>query len=226
MPPDEFRALLNRSSTYTQVLAFLGFANKGNNFLTLKKRIQAEGISTAHFDPYGARRRSNRLPLKELLVQGSPYNRTHLKRRLLAEGLLKNSCAICGLSSEWRGQPLSLILDHINGIPNDHRLNNLRLVCPNCASQLPTHAGKRHKGRVYRPAHQAVCSECGTRINRGSSVCRPCRSRLSRKVLRPSMLELRQDVSHLGFEGTGRKYGVSGTAVKKWLGLIKHRGVA
>lgn len=57
---------------------------------------------------------------------------------------MEYKCAICGIS-EWLGNPLSLQLDHINGISNDHRLENLRLVCPNCHSQTETFAGRNVK---------------------------------------------------------------------------------
>jgi hypothetical protein len=51
-------------------------------------------------------------------------------------------CSVCGLKPEWNNKPLKLVLDHINGIPNDWSIHNLRLVCPNCDSQLPTYKNK------------------------------------------------------------------------------------
>ena len=65
------------------------------------------------------------------------------------EGVLVPECAICGLDS-WRGAAISLHLDHVNGIRNDHRRENLRLLCPNCHSQTVTFAG-RNKGRYVPP---------------------------------------------------------------------------
>ena len=64
-----------------------------------------------------------------------------MKARLIKEGYIEYKCAICGIK-DWLGQPLSLQLDHINGINDDHRLENLRLLCPNCHSQTDTYAGK------------------------------------------------------------------------------------
>ena len=54
---------------------------------------------------------------------------------------MEYKCQKCGIS-EWLGNPLTLQLDHINGVNNDHRLTNLRFLCPNCHSQTDTYAGK------------------------------------------------------------------------------------
>lgn len=59
-------------------------------------------------------------------------------------------CEIC-LNSKWQRLPIPLVMDHISGNPDDHRLNNLRLICGNCDMQLPTFAGRnRGNGRAYR----------------------------------------------------------------------------
>jgi hypothetical protein len=70
------------------------------------------------------------------------YPTNKLKKRLLEEGFLVNKCSECGLSDTWNGNPIVLQLDHINGINNDHRLENVRLLCPNCHSQTDTWCGK------------------------------------------------------------------------------------
>jgi 5-methylcytosine-specific restriction endonuclease McrA len=84
--------------------------------------------------------------LEAILVANSSYtNLKRLKNRLLRRGLIAYRCHECGLT-EWRGRALALVLDHVNGLNDDHRLENLRLLCPNCHSQTPTFAG-RNVGR-------------------------------------------------------------------------------
>jgi 5-methylcytosine-specific restriction endonuclease McrA len=68
-----------------------------------------------------------------------------VKARLLREGLIRNQCDECGLT-EWRGKALIVHIDHVNGVRDDHRLENLRMLCPNCHSQTDTY-GARDKRR-------------------------------------------------------------------------------
>jgi Zn finger protein HypA/HybF involved in hydrogenase expression len=83
------------------------------------------------------------MPIEHLLVSNRlRTNRSHLKRRLLDEGLKANRCEQCGLT-EWRGQPLSMALHHVNGDGKDNRLQNLELLCPNCHSQTENFAGRK-----------------------------------------------------------------------------------
>ena len=90
--------------------------------------------------------RGRRVPLGRLLAT-TRYRHT-VKRRLIDAGILKNVCDECGIS-EWRGKPLAIQLDHRNGIRDDHRPENLRMLCPNCHSQTETFAGK-NRGRLSK----------------------------------------------------------------------------
>ena len=69
-----------------------------------------------------------------------------IKQRLIRAGILENRCEECGLT-DWRGKPLSIQIDHINGIKDDHRRENLRMLCPNCHSQTETF-GSRNRNRT------------------------------------------------------------------------------
>lgn len=60
-------------------------------------------------------------------------------------------CSICGMAPVWRGAPLVLVLDHIDGDSANNAHGNIRLVCPNCDSQLPTFKNRNHgRGRHQR----------------------------------------------------------------------------
>lgn len=100
---------------------------------------------TPRTNQYGPRRDDS-----EVFVENSTYARHKLKLRVMTQELLPNACAVCKMLPEWHGKPLVLILDHINGINNDNRIENLRLVCHNCDSQLDTYKArnKRKRGRV------------------------------------------------------------------------------
>jgi len=101
-------------------------------------------LSTSHFSKTkAANKSSTKYSLDDILIENSNYkNISRLKTRLINENKLEYKCAICGNTGEWNNNPLVLQLDHINGKHNDHRLENLRFLCPNCHSQTETYSGK------------------------------------------------------------------------------------
>jgi hypothetical protein len=126
-----------------------GLRPAGGNHATLKKLIERYRLSIEHFDPYWAlhsrRAPVPATPLELILVENSTYHRNHLKRRLYDAGVKSRECELCGQGEEWRGRSMALILDHINGLPTDNRLENLQIVCPNCAATLDTHCGRKNR---------------------------------------------------------------------------------
>src|SRR3954451_3875077 len=127
--------------------------------------------------PNHARRlagRRRRRPLEEVLVENSSYSRGSLKARLYAEGLKERRCELCGQGEEWFGARMSLILDHINGDATDNRLENLQIVCPNCAATLETHCGRNKANQEPR-----ACAECGEMFGPRGPTQRYCSIRCS-----------------------------------------------
>lgn len=89
--------------------------------------------------------KSIRLHNNDVFIVNSTYARHNIKRRILEECMIPYVCSCCGIGPEWMGKPMPLILDHINGINNDNRLENLRFVCSNCDTQLDTYKSKNRK---------------------------------------------------------------------------------
>ena len=139
---EEFRKLVSDSTSYLQCLLSLGYTKNGRYAYDLiKQRCNELDVSTDHFRRLGGYQK--RRSIDEILVENSTYlNTNHLKERLIKEGLLEYKCEICGNTGEWNGSPLSLQLDHKNGNHTDNRIENLRLLCPNCHSQTDTFSTK------------------------------------------------------------------------------------
>ena len=218
----EARAAIAAARSWSDALRRLGERPAGGNHATLKKYAAAWNISIEHFDWGGARPPfRTAIPLAEILVEGSTYHRGHLKRRLLADGIKDRRCEECGQGETWRGTRMALVLDHVNGVWNDNRLENLRILCPNCNATLDTHCGRKNKrklddrecaycGELFRPRHrkQRFCSRpCGVRHNAPAL----------RTVERPPYEQLRAELAASSYLAVGRKYGVSDNAIRKWV---------
>ena len=203
----------------------------GGNHQTLRKYAEhIWSIPTDHFDADACHRRGatrRAISLDEVLVEHSTYSRGSLKRRLYASGLKARRCELCGQGEEWRGRRMALILDHINGVATDNRLENLQIVCPNCAATLETHCGRnlrvpkaelecRRCGAAFVPGYpqQRYCSRaCGQRWARPPRRPRPA----ARRVERPPYEQLVREVAETSYAAVGRKYGVSDNAIRKWI---------
>ncbi len=218
------REAVRASISFSDALRRLGMRPAGGNHMTLKKYTQIWGISTAHFDPAAARvPRRPAVALETVLVTHSTYSRRSLKKRLYAEGLKQRTCELCGQDEQWQGRRMALILDHINGVATDNRLENLQIVCPNCAATLDTHCGRN----VLRSRECLVCHEPFEPTDRRQRHCsRSCSGRTepnrlravaARRVERPPYDQLVREVAATSWSAVGRKYGVSDNAVRKWV---------
>lgn len=204
---DVFIKTVKQSNNLIEILKYLGMTLTGANNETLKKYIIKYDIDTSHFT-----KNSNIINLIkrdscDILVENSTYTSTHnLKNRLYKEGLKQRKCELCSQGETWNGKQMSLILDHINGIHNDNRLDNLRIVCPNCNATLDTHCGKNKNAEAKR-------------IKKEKQKLKSRQSHFNRRKIkdRPPKDVLFKEVEETSYCAVGRKYGVSDNCVRKWL---------
>jgi len=161
-------------------------------------------------------------------------------------------CGWCEVNKVTGNVPIQL--EHIDGDSKNNSLDNLKLLCPNCHSLTPTY-GYLNKGngrserKKYRDfLKKKTIEELLREYNNEKDIKEPNRKtkleieseRLEnnglsnnevkhyinlRKVNRPSYKDLLIDIGELGYEGTGRKYGVSGTSIKKWIKWYKNHEI-
>jgi len=207
---EEMSVILKESKSLREVIVKFGLSPNGSGgYRNIKNKISSFGLEIPSYKYYGDHQKYNKKDNSEIFIEDSTYPRKDLKKRLINDKLINYSCEICGNDGNHQGKTLSLQLDHKNGINNDNRIENLRFLCPNCHSQTSTYGGKSRK-KSY------IC-ECGNEMYKTSTKCRKCLSIEQRKVERPSIEQIKEDVITFGYSGAGRKYGVSDNAIRKWL---------
>ena len=222
---EEFTKLVMYSNNLSDIAKKLGLSPFCGNRSTIKKYIKIYGINTTHFKiDYANRKNREKTKLVDILHENSTFNTTNLKDRLYDEGLKERKCEKCGQNEIWHNEKMSLILDHINGINDDHRLENLRIVCPNCTATLPTHSGKNRNSKYKKILSDNTIKnycKCGKIIENNVNKCNDCYSLSQRKVERPPYEQLILEVNKFGYTKTGKKYGVSDNAIRKWIKFYK-----
>lgn len=140
-------------TSWAGLIRSFGLKETGGNYVHMQRLAHEFGIDTSHFTGKGWSRGKTATTDKsvarvtkkiqkyadhEILVENAPawIKVARLRKALFSLGR-EYKCEICGIDS-WLGKPLTLHLDHKNGINSDHRPNNLRFLCPNCHQQTPT----------------------------------------------------------------------------------------
>ncbi|MFC9131310.1 HNH endonuclease signature motif containing protein [Streptomyces sp. NPDC057099] len=150
------QAAVAASANVHDVLRHLGLELVGGHHTHISRRIKAFGIDTSHFVPVvrteNMRHNQRRRTAGEILVEDtSPHARripgTRLKRAMVELGA-EERCELCGMEPLWLGEPLPLEIDHIDGNWRNNRIDNLRMLCPNCHSTTDSYRGRgKRRGR-------------------------------------------------------------------------------
>lgn len=233
---EEFEEAVKTSYSIREVLKKLGLVPAGGNYKEFHKKVSLWGVDTSHFTGQGHNKGKSyyrpRKALVDVLVENSTYTTTStLRKRLIKEGYLEDKCSSCGIDS-WLGESITLHLDHINGTNNDNRIENLRLLCPNCHSQTPTYCGKNRNGgeklkrtekekyeRRKELSKKDSCPVCGKEKSSLLKTCsKECAHKFSSKVDWGSIdLDLLLEKYNNNLTAIGKHLGVSDNTVRKRL---------
>lgn len=244
---DDLREAVPFSDSVADVLRKLGLVPAGGNYRTIQDKIIELGLDTSHFKGQGWNNGKSFGPKKnvqEYLKENFTCSSSWLRKRLIKEGLKEERCEGCKLDS-WRGGVIPLELDHINGDNKDNRIENLRVLCPNCHALTDTYRGKnigmrggvtgtgiprrlKNVGRAEAPnvgsnptAPTPVnqCIDCYSWICRTATRCKSCsrKDQIENKITWPSEEEALALYFEVGGNVTkmAKMLGVSDNAIRK-----------
>jgi hypothetical protein len=209
------RKAIITAKNIAQIMKNLNRADSSAGRKRIIKLINEFNIDISHFETTKERyerslkiyiEKNIRIPLHEIFIENSTYTTgKNLKKILFKNNIKEHICEKCGQNEDWHGEKISLILDHINGIHNDNRIENLRILCPNCNATLLTHC-RGAKGLIKDDLRKENKLIHYRKI-----------SLTQRKVIRPNFDVLKHEINELGYRGTGKRYGVSDNAIRKWI---------
>lgn len=141
----EFIDAVESSLSIGETLKKLGVVPSGGNYHSFHKNAERLSADFSHFDRNAWARGFDfskpKPPIEEILVNPGVVSNREVKSRLFKEGIKKHQCEYC-LLIEWMGKPIPLELEHVNGDNRDNRLENLKIICPNCHALTPTYRGR------------------------------------------------------------------------------------
>ncbi len=146
---DDLKFVIENSSSMADAARKLKISYK-----TIRKKTKELGLFKPNQSRKGVKRgfyenEIQRTPLIEILEGKHPfYGTSRLRKRLIYEGIKEHKCEECGIIN-WNGKDISLHLDHIDGDRTNHKIDNLRILCPNCHCQTDTFGSKNIKNKKY-----------------------------------------------------------------------------
>lgn len=235
----QFKSIIESGKKWSDILNVFGYST-AKPLDDIKNKCNRLHIPYGHIEnDTDSMKRKKSYTLEEICIANSWYsNCSKLKQRLHKELGWEERCMICKLD-KWNNKPIPLEIDHINGKHFDHRLDNLRFLCPNCHAQTNTYKGKNMFNRISKSVEnipecnknssgikhkcskqekqQHKCQDCGVDISRRCQRCVPCYNKTKFKIEWPPYEQLLRDLENSSYRQVGMKYGVSDKSVKKRL---------
>lgn len=152
-----------------------------------------------------------RKSIEQFFAEIHTKSRRDVKEYIIRNNLLPYKCSNCGCDGHWLNGIISLELHHINGVNNDHRLENLTFLCPNCHALTENYS---YKNVAHKPIRPKLCCKCGKTISKDGRQCIECQHKEQMRF-NPSREELKEKIRQFSWRELGRQYQVSDTAIKK-----------
>ena len=212
---EELKIIVENSNSLREVLKTIGYQTvTGGASEILKHRLDIFNIDYSHFHT------EKISPIKRnennVFIENSTASQATLRRWYVKGEYTKYECSICGQKPEWQGKPLTLILDHINGCNTDHRLENLRWVCPNCNQQLDTTGFKLMRTKDLQKPESNCCIDCGAEISKNATRCIECEQKRRAQNITITREELKSLIRTKPFTVIASEFNVSDNAIRKW----------
>ena len=204
---EELQQIIKMSHSYHELAKNLGYKSYSGDLVNSLKTFFKD-YDCSHFRIYNPPTKRDET---NVFVENSTANQSTLRRWYVKGEYTEYKCSICNQEPVWNNKPLTLILDHINGVNNDDRLENLRWVCPNCNQQLDTTGArnfKRIKHEVVITSASKRCISCANKYKAYMS-----NSRIQSIISRD---ELKQLIREKPFTYIGEKYNLTDNAIRKW----------
>lgn len=213
----ELKQLIEKSTSFKDLARNMGYTHGASGDTIKKLRKRVEKFDTSHFKTSSGGGNFEQLKDEDIFKKGSMFANKTVRKHYKNGNYSEYKCSICGQLPFWNGQELTLILDHKNGDNSDHRLQNLRWVCPNCNQQLPTTGSRNPNRKVHKKIW--ICKDCGEKIFKGGKRCKKCEAKrriITVDVMRVSREELKTLIRTLPFSQIGEKFNVSDNTIRKW----------